>query len=158
MSNKISKHFHLQALCGCSDNIYFMQERNFFLFLLQVWAPQGVALLVCCSIKSRQKLLAHDVLYIHLCHACSWCHRRRQPYTKPQNPRPCLHNFLCLTFVFNKLDHKTTEKHLWVYFLMPFLSTGLLMLFYLESPLNPLQVKLQRSHLSEMPFVILFAS
>ena len=47
----------------------------------------------------------------HLCYACrpcSWHYRQRLPDTKWQITQSCFHNFQ--TLIFNKLDHKSTEK------------------------------------------------
>ena len=70
---KTCKYFHLRASFGGTVNIYYYKRST---FLLQVWAPQGAAILVhSLPMKSRKKVC----LWCHwhfsqTFQCCSWCH------------------------------------------------------------------------------------
>ena len=126
---KTCEQFHLQALCDVSS--LFMQQMY---FLLQIWTPQGAAILFHSWLTNSRKRLA---CYITATHSCSWCHRHRLTNTKWQCSSLCFHDFQMWIF-FNKPDYKidkTTIPALSV-FLIPFLSIGPVILLHLESPLK----------------------
>ena len=68
---------HLQTSFCFSINIYTLAR---FVFLFQIWAPRGIAMLVCSGLLKSWKGLADDLFDIwflcHTCQPCSWslCH------------------------------------------------------------------------------------
>ena len=68
---------HLQTSFSFSINIYTLAR---FVFLFQIWAPRGIAMLVCSGLLKSRKGLADDLFDIwflcHTCQPCSWslCH------------------------------------------------------------------------------------
>ena len=94
--------FHAVVLsCLCNGSF-------FVLYLLWIWAPQGIAILVCSSHMDSTKRLTH---VIDAC-AAHTCLNHDVTNAKWQHSQLC-RNFR--TLVFNNQGRKLTEKLMWVY-------------------------------------------
>ena len=113
-----------------SVNIYATEI--LFCFKLEIHWVQSSLFTLSQWRTTKAGLWHHRHLY-HTCLSCLWHHRNRWTATKWLCSQPCFHNFQML-FI-HKLDHKSTEKLLWVYSI-PFLSIATVVLLHLVSSLT----------------------
>ena len=127
------------------------QQKYSFCFkfeLLSGEPSRWLALYQFRVLKKKKKKRDGSWRNAHFCHKCRPCSWRHKQSAKTQNGNPQGRAFatfkrvvfVVVLFCFDKLDHKSTVRLLWVFpssfFVLPFLSTRPAVFLRLESPLR----------------------